>query len=427
MNKLFYLFLIPCVGYFSALSGQNALEQILFELPDISFEVIETPANYQAAYELKVKQPLDHEDPSKGYFYQRVYLSHQGFNAPTVLVTEGYEREKNVIYELTNMIGANQVIVEHRFFGESVPEASVFDWHYLNLKQATADLHHIRQLLGQIYSDDWVSTGISKGGQTTIFYRYFYPQDVEVSVPYVAPLNLQYADPRIYAFLDTIGSDACRKAIRDVQMRLLKDRDKILPLLKWYYKGAEASFTYMSLETAFEYAVLEYPFSFWQLGYDCEKIPDTKKASLEEMTDYLLSVVGLDFYADQGIKQYAPHYWQASSEMGYYGYETEDFKDLLKALPAEPHASFAPEGAKELFNDRLIKAVFDWTQTKGNEMIYIYGAIDTWTATGVPPSNRVNALWYIMDGRDHRNARIKNLSAQEQDQLFDQMNKWLKD
>ena len=58
----------------SSLSAQNIEEQ-LFNLPDIIFEKVLTPVGYEGAYELKVRQPLDHKDPSKGYFYQRVFKS----------------------------------------------------------------------------------------------------------------------------------------------------------------------------------------------------------------------------------------------------------------------------------------------------------------------------------------------------------------
>ncbi|HQU60312.1 MAG TPA: S28 family serine protease, partial [Saprospiraceae bacterium] len=134
---------------------------------------MDTPIGFEAVYELNIRQPLDHKDPSKGYFYQRAFLSHRSFDAPMVIATEGYSRPSNRLYELTQYLGANQVDVEHRYFGASMPDS--LDYTYLNLEQATADLHHIRQLLGQLYPKAWVSTGISKGGQTTFFYRYFYP------------------------------------------------------------------------------------------------------------------------------------------------------------------------------------------------------------------------------------------------------------
>ena len=77
------------------------------------------------------------------------------------------------------------------------------------------------QLFEIIYRGKWVSTGISKGGATTIYYRYFYPDDVDVSVPYVAPVNRELEDQRLYSFLETIGSDECREKIRSFQIRVL--------------------------------------------------------------------------------------------------------------------------------------------------------------------------------------------------------------
>ena len=167
--------------YCSVVAQQADIEQQLFDLEGVAFKAIDIPEGYAAAYELQIKQPVDHEDPSKGYFYQRAFLSHRDLDRPTVICTEGYSRSSNRMYELTDLIEGNQIDVEHRFFGTSIPDS--LDYSYLTLEQATADLHRINQLFRQIYQGKWVSTGISKGGQTTIFYRYFYPEDVDVSVP----------------------------------------------------------------------------------------------------------------------------------------------------------------------------------------------------------------------------------------------------
>ncbi|MCO6477434.1 MAG: hypothetical protein J5I94_12465 [Phaeodactylibacter sp.] len=419
-SLFFILFLAP-----AWLLGQpGALEMKLFNLPDVVFKKIDVPEGFEAAYELQVRQPIDHEDPSKGYFYQRAYLSHRSFDAPMVIATEGYHRPSNRVYELTNYLDANQLDVEHRYFGASLPDDP--DYRYLNLKQATADLHRVRELFGQLYSQPWVSTGISKGGQTAIFYRYYYPDDVAASVPYVAPLNLEIKDKRIYTFLDTIGSDACREAIREVQLRLLKEREEALPRLEWYARGAGYKFTYLSLEEAFEYGVLEYPFSFWQVGAaTCADIPDADEAGLDAILEHFMTVTGLDLFTDESMAAYASHYWQAGTEMGYYGYETEDFKGLLKALSGEPSAVFMPGKAPMTFEPGLVRKVYDWTQTEADEMIYINGGVDTWSATGVPPTNAVDSRWYIMPGKDHTNARIKNMSEADREQLLSTLRKWM--
>jgi len=159
-----FVFLIFSLSCYS----QSELENQLFELPDIIFKKIDTPVGYEVAYQLKIKQPLDHKNPDKGHFYQRVFLSHKDYSAPTAIITNGYGRPTNRITEIARLTGANQLQVEHRYFLESSPDS--LEYEYLNFEQVTADLHHITTLFKNIYSGKWISSGISKGGTTTIFY-----------------------------------------------------------------------------------------------------------------------------------------------------------------------------------------------------------------------------------------------------------------
>lgn len=407
----------------SVFAQVTPLEAALFELPDVIFKKIDTPDGYKAAFELQIKQAIDHNHPENGYFYQRAYLSHRGFDRPTVMCTEGYTRAKNRIYELTNLVQGNQIDIEHRYFGESMPSKTGTFTH-LNLEQATADLHHINEVFRQIYSGKWISTGISKGGQTTIFYRYFYPEDVDVSVPYVAPLNLELKEKRIYSFLDTVGTKECREAIHKIQIRLLKERKTVLPLLKWHSKGAGLEFTYLDFEQAFEYSILEYPFSFWQLGHNCEDIP-ADNAPIEEIMDHFLTVSGLAFFADAGMTSYASHYYQAGSEMGYYGYEIDDLKGLITALKDEPSAIFMPNKVPTTFDGKLVNAVAKWLPAQGDRFIYINGDSDTWSATAVRPYEGKDAIWFFLAGKDHGAARIRNMNVSEKALLVDKLEGWL--
>jgi len=418
-----YLFFLAFLLTLSV-QAQESLNFKLFELSDVIFSKIDTPEGYNAAYELRIKQPIDHKNPSKGYFYQRAFLSHRGFDRPTVMATEGYNRGKNRLYELTNYVNGNQIDIEHRFFGESIPENP--DYQYLNLEQATADLHHINQIFREIYQGKWLSTGISKGGQTTIFYRHLYPNDVDISVPYVAPLNLALEDKRIYDWLHKAGHKDCREAIERVQMTLLKNSDKALPLLKWYSKGAKLEFSYLNLAQAFEYAVLEYPFSFFQWGSDCAKIP-TAGADFETILEHFIDVSGIAFFSDRDVAYFGSHYYQAGTQMGYYSYEIAPFKDLLKALPNDknPSAIFMPNKVNPGFNGDLPAKTAEWLKTEGNNFIYIYGKNDTWSATGVPPSKKTNSLWVIMEDKHHGNARIKNMTAENKSAVKEKLEKWL--
>ena len=124
----------------------RSCEAFLFDMPGIRFEPMGAPwAPSETAWALQFEQPLDHANPEAGSFYQRVYVTEVDPARPTVLVTEGYGRSINYPSELATAIGANQVIVEHRYYGESVPDS--MDYAYLNITQAAQDLHHIRTVL----------------------------------------------------------------------------------------------------------------------------------------------------------------------------------------------------------------------------------------------------------------------------------------
>lgn len=403
--------------------AQTDLEMQLFELPDVIFSKIDTPEGYEAAYKLMIKQPLDHTDESKGHFYQKVYYSHMGIGNPTAIITNGYNKNRNNITEVAALLKANQLNVEHRFFGESMP--TTIDYQYLNFEQVTADLHRIKDLFDEIHQGKWISTGISKGGTTTIFYKYFYPEDVDVSIPYVAPLNYEYEEKRIYKFLDEIGTKECRDDLLELQRDLLTHSSEIIPLLEYYVKGRNLKFNYLSIGEAFEYSVLELPFSFWQYGHDCSLIPGEKEMNAQ--LDYLIDIVGLDFFSDKGMETYGSHYYQSATQMGYYGYETEDFKGLLNYLPYEPHphAAFVPNKMNVKWDGTITNKAAQWINENGNNMLYINGALDTWSATAVPKSKKVNSQWFFMEGKHHGNARIKNMTESERKIFIESLEDWL--
>lgn len=425
MTRFLVLSLVLFIG--KSIFSQT-IEDKLKELKDVTFEKVVTPKGYVSAYKVFIQQQIDHTDPSKGFFTQKIWLSHMNFEKPNVIVTQGYESDYNSITEPAKLIEANQLDVEHRFFGESIPVG--MDYKYLTIEQATADLHHIREVFGTIYKKDWLSTGISKGGETTVYYRYFYPKDVQVSVPYVAPLALSVEDPRIYHFFDTVNAPECRKAVMDFQTRILKNRKKSERILKKINKKDSLSFTYLTFDQAFEYAVLEYSFSFWQWNGICSDIP-TEKVPLKKALIYLNSVSSMEFFSDSQMKSLGSHYYQSGSQLGYYGYEISDYKGLLPALTAlsgssNPSAIFMPNKMEQTFDGVLPAKVFKWATTEGNQIIYINGAGDPWASTAVPLSTNVDAVWFNMKNKHHGQARYKNMNAQEKQLFIMTLEKWLK-
>jgi hypothetical protein len=104
-----------------AVIAQSLLERIK-ALPDIiSVEKMEQNPFFSEAYVVNVRQPIDHLNPSKGNFPQRVFVSHLSYDNPVVFITEGYgggyAAGKRYLDELCPLLKANQIFVEHRFFG----------------------------------------------------------------------------------------------------------------------------------------------------------------------------------------------------------------------------------------------------------------------------------------------------------------------
>lgn len=66
-----------------------------------------------------------------------------------------------------------------------------------------------------------------------------------------------------------------------------------------------------------------------------------------------------------------------------------------------------------------------WLPENGNQIIYIYGGIDTWSASAVPYSDKVDAVWFMMDGKHHGSARIRNMTTEEKQLLVNTLSMWL--
>ena len=74
-----------------AMMADEALKSRLASLPQVADVVeVKDEAGFESRYILKFTQPLDHANPSKGTFTQRVIVMNRGVGRPTLLVTEGY-------------------------------------------------------------------------------------------------------------------------------------------------------------------------------------------------------------------------------------------------------------------------------------------------------------------------------------------------
>ncbi len=422
--KLYIIGLIYFLYYSSTFSQTTNIEDFLNQQTAITYESFKFEDSTKNYFKLKIKQPLDHEDYTKGYFYQTAYLHHKGFETPMVISTEGYSLRDHYNTEVSGILNSNQIGVEHRFFGESKPETENFN--FLNLKQVTADLHHIHEIFEPIYTLPWVTTGVSKGGSTSLYYNQFYPEDVSACVAYVAPLCFSQEDRRIYRFLHKVGSKSCRNQIEKIQTVLLKERDHIIPKLKKLVVAQGLKFTKINFEKAYELGVLEFSFSFWQSNGDCESLLAVN-LDIPSLTKLFIEENSLLYFSDPYVDYFGPHYYQAATEMGYYGYNIKKFKKHLKDLPTNknPSAILPKSNASRTFDPTITDNLKNWLDNNGNNIIYIYGALDPWTACGVIPSKKVNSKAYILEGKHHMNARIASIDKAQQKEVISLLQKWI--
>lgn len=407
--------------------AQTVLEQKINAISAIKeIRPLET-SEFSEKYVTYFTQSLDHRHPEKGSFRQRVIVSHVGFDRPTVIVTEGYGAayalRSQYREELSKLLNANMIFVEYRYFLESTPEPK--DWQYLTAENSADDLHAITTAFKNIYPGKWIATGISKGGQTTLLYRTFYPDDVDISVPYVAPLCYGVEDGRHEPFLHKVSTPENRKIIEDFQLEALKRKATLLPRFEKYCTEKNYSFR-APIEEIYDYSVLEYSFALWQWGTPISSIPATT-ASDDEIFSHLLAISEPGYFTADSPN--ASFFVQAARELGYYGYDIQPFKQYLSIQSSEGylHRLMLPEELKDMpFDKTLSKKITKFLKKQDPKMIFIYGQNDPWTAAGVTwLKNKKNIHVFIQPNGSHL-ARINTLPEAEKAKVMELINEWLK-
>lgn len=407
------------------------LSMKLQQLPGVSgVEKIESTC-YPEKYVFFIRQNLDAKRPEAGIFEQRVVLCHRGYDRPTVIVTEGYDANyalrKDYLDELSKLFNTNVITVEYRYFGKSMP--SPCDWSYLTVENSMYDLHNVNQTLRAIYKGKWIATGISKGGQTTMFYRTYFPDDVDISVPYVAPLNRSVEDGRHQPFLQNIvGTATERQAVLDFQLQLFKRKTALLKRFKEYCTAKNYTFR-VPLAEVFDFNVFEYAFAFWQWGYDAKQIP-ASNADDEALFNYWIKICEPDYFSEQ--TPYLSFNVQAAKELGYYGYYTKPFKKYLSTKTSKGylHRLMLPDSLQSIkFDPALYNKTVKFLSANDPKMVYIYGSIDPWGASGIAGSSwlkgKKNLHVYMCPRGSHR-TRILTFPDETRNEIINLINNWLK-
>ena len=241
----------------------------------------------------------------------------------------------------------------------------------------------------------------------------------------MAPLNFKREDERIYHFLDTVGTNAQRDSILAFQRLCFDRKDELVSILdrRAAVEGYHWSF---GVEKAIEYYILEYSFAFWQWGIKSFADIPTDQEESEYILDHLLEVSGLSFFEESGVEQLRPFFWAALTEIGMYGYRTEPYEEYLGTDQPYLFDFSAPKGTQPVYNPEPMRQVNEYIQQSAERMMFIYGGLDTWGATGVrltdEAKKRDNYVMILPNG--YHGTRIGSFSPTEQAEILKILLKW---
>ncbi|MEE3350892.1 MAG: S28 family serine protease [Saccharofermentanaceae bacterium] len=418
-------------------------------------------------YVLFFEMPVDHKDPAKGTFLQRVYVKYRGKDAPNMCTIGGY----NLYYGMydgdfyneaeplfSEKYGCNLIEPEYRFDGNSRPDGFSSDkadyWEYLTCEQASQDFHEIIESLKTFFSGKWCIEGMSKGGEFTAYQLGRHPEDADLFIAECAMLKIGQNSPGLCDYIYTTAGDdrygkekakRYRELLFEFQLEMFKHEDEFLDQ---YWKNAtemyglqfSSSFT---KEILYECTVFDLVHIF---QYDSEDMPD---GDYYEMIEQALALK--DSTTDWEKRQfrdksfevmenlYGPwHYaylekdvvpsgdelnlysymFQSYREDGYYAYDFSYFRDALKKEGSDVSLYITEEMEPEVFGYRITdehKELFSYNPDVLNTRI---GAVEK-TEKPLIIVNGLSDIFQVseMKESDNPNVHIFNLPASFHDEV----------
>lgn len=409
----------------AALAGETDILTALQSIPGLTVVSEGTsPLPGTRFFVLSYDQPVDHHHPQGQRFQQRMTLLHVSAQAPLVLDSTGYGISTSPYRtEPTAVLSANQLRLEHRFFGPSTPQPAT--WEHLTLGQAAADTHRIVTAFKPLYTGKWVSTGASKGGMTSIYHRALYPNDVDATVAYVAPNSFGPQDPHYIRFLSRVGDEACRERIRDFQQDALSRREELVTQMVLAGAAQGLTYDFLGADKAFEFTVLELPFAFWQYASAqyCSLISEPG-APADEMVGVLDLAVGLYGFSDDSIYSYAPYYFQAGTQLGSYRSDERHLQGLVRYPRQYTPAALVPFSLKPYGFDHLsVPLIAAWVKTLGERILFVYGENDPWSTHAFEVRERNDSYRFFVPAGNHGSS-ISRLPEPQRSQAVERLTTW---
>ena len=366
-------------------------------------------------FRVTMQQPTDHGEPDTSpVFPQRLFIAHRGCDRPMLVADWGYSQDYFFDDELSVLYRTNTIWIEHRYQGESIPDAADWDWTQLTINNGANDMHRVIDAFKHIYGANWVSTGASKGGITATYHHFYFPHDLDGTVPYVAPASRARVDTTYQTYLESTLPAPCADAVRDVQVAALTTRK---PMLLARLTDVAAGWEESTLESTMR----SFDWGFWQRygkAY-CNRVPSS--ASTDDAF--------WNFYADiTGINEFGP---RRDEEMSNGALQYEWLTEQGFALQTGAHIAdlledpWATMSMEESFNEwygvplpaydgSVTHAVRSWVKNHARNVLLIYGQYDPWSGGAFERPESSTSARFFVPGATH-GARIADLSIFDRD------------
>lgn len=421
-------------------------------------EIVQSGDVFSEKYIAWFEQPIDWDSPDIGTFLQRVEIGFSGWASVNVVQVNGYGLRPSRFplddrSAIAKMYNANYVNIEYRYFSKSIPDGLSEDstalWQYLNNKNASNDFHKILSQLKRILSGTWAFTGGSKGGQAVNVFSYYYPNDADVYVSYVAPFCIGTEDMRVMdAIYTSIGNErygeAQAQGYRDMmlkfQVEAIRNRDYLQPRLSDFnYFNDNSLRPFRTPEHQFEWNVVDFVGLVWLYDHEFASVDAVLKMPHETSEDkkiYLDAMVSL-MEPSKGSYSLFPYVYQAYTENGAYGFnlsylrEAVEREGLSLVTTEEEEVSFE---AKMNFTDEQLRVfkydqslrdeMLNWTHTTKSNVIMIYGNSDPWYFARLPDVDDNPNVHIFTTSMSHA-ANIAGMPSEQQAEITELLDRWL--
>jgi len=483
-------FLIALCAVAVTLSAQEQLPQWAVNLitlnPGVIDSILYYPADPQGpntrTYVVYYNQPLNHSQAGSAHFPLRALITVYKNGDPTKAVNHVYASGYNIMtgyimrpdsifgsdtkdcaFEIAHRYNANHIQIEHRYFQQSAPAQCWTTLDDLRAEEAAADFHYFFEALKKVLKGKYVMSGVSKGGITTLLQHRFYPNDMDIFVPYSAPFFDTDRDTVMHRYWYNNGwNEEYRTMFMNVRKAGFDRQDNIFPAFLKMRGGAKTTAARDSAYCFYLHAIAEF-------GYDEHTYSDT--ASIRKMmhtNDSIMQAKGVQAYGDtvyaymfdkgtynlasfpawlDTIRKYpdnnqAPlvknqhrqtrpfgityeqwwgrdtvsgeaYYYQAKRELGYFDYRFDlILDDPTKAAyynnlwkqKADCSLSLQTYYFNSLtFSPSLYNETMSATQAATKPIVLIYGFDDTWTGAAVKDQfiNGTNVRKFILPAQNH--------------------------